>query len=653
MPPRTDAHTEPEVDTVIVNYNFSIITTALLVILLFTYVRWPRLPIPRTRYFLVLLYAQIAAIVLDAQANWFDLHFLSYSVPFLYCINTLYFLLYLFRAYLFLGHTLSLLDVIGPKTRWLVTAGRCVFAALALAVLSSCFTGAFFSVDAARGFRTGPLYPLTQVWSYVLLLAGLAAILVYQKRLRDFEAVSMVIAYGILMLGYVIRRVVPHTVAMNSFFMLASVVLYIALENANLYLEQRTQAFTYLSFEKVIEDRIYKGKPYWICAAVIRNYREVRQIYGGEQTDNALTEIGRFLRRSLRRMTVFYGRSGRFVLLGRDGSSADAVRRVIRERFARPWQAKNTQVYLDLVYGEMDPSLRLTDAGNAVECVRHLLEEADADLNVAEFRLDQSMMEQINRGFSVRKALRAALETGGVEVYLQPLVDAATGRTVAAEALARIEDPELGVIPPGEFISIAEKNGSISTLGEQVFEKVCRFISEHDLDALGVRFINVNLSPIQCMDPALLTTFDAILRRWSVSTDRIHLEITEESLIEEDVLRSRMEAMVSRGFSFVLDDYGNGYANQFQMREFPFSGVKLDLRIVRAHFRRPDVLLPRMIGTFAELGLSVTAEGVESAEMAEELRGMGCTYLQGYHYARPLPREEFLRYAAEGQERAR
>ena len=238
--------------------------------------------------------------------------------------------------------------------------------------------------------------------------------------------------------------------------------------------------------------------------------------------------------------------------------------------------------------------------------------------------------------------MNAALSENRVQVYLQPIVDAVSGKTVAAEALARIEDPVIGLVMPGEFIPIAERNGSISQLGEQMFSKVCHLIRDHDLDGQKLQFINVNLSPIQCMDRKLPLFFDEIREKAGVPADRIHLEITEEALGDEELLKSQMEELIRRGFSFVLDDYGSGYANLFRMEEYPFSGIKLDMKIVWNYFQKPTPVLPSTVKTFSSMKIAITAEGVENKEMMESLCGMGCTYLQGFYFSKPVPAETFF-----------
>jgi EAL domain-containing protein (putative c-di-GMP-specific phosphodiesterase class I) len=196
-------------------------------------------------------------------------------------------------------------------------------------------------------------------------------------------------------------------------------------------------------------------------------------------------------------------------------------------------------------------------------------------------------------------------------------------------------------VPPKAFIGIAERNGKIIEMGEQVFEKTCRFIHEHDLISSGIEWINVNLSPIQFLRDDLADRFAEIARKYNVDPGIVHLEITEESMIDDIFLQKQMAAMTEKGFKFALDDYGTGYSNLNRLKRCPFSNIKLDMSVVWDYCRAPDEILPTMIKAFKQMNFEITAEGIENEQMAEAMKGIGCDYLQGYYYSKPLPMMDY------------
>ena len=120
------------------------------------------------------------------------------------------------------------------------------------------------------------------------------------------------------------------------------------------------------------------------------------------------------------------------------------------------------------------------------------------------------------------------------------------------------------------------------------------------------------------------------------------MEITEEALIDEQLIDKQISLLTTNGFKFVLDDYGTGYSNISRLRKTPFINIKLDMSIVWDYCKNPDYLLPSEISAFRKSGFEITAEGIENEEMAKTMYELGCTYLQGYYFSKPLPLDEFL-----------
>ena len=227
------------------------------------------------------------------------------------------------------------------------------------------------------------------------------------------------------------------------------------------------------------------------------------------------------------------------------------------------------------------------------------------------------------------------------------MVSAKTGELIGAEALARLRDETGKLIPPSEFIPLAEKNGQISPLSDQVLTKVCSFMQHDTMKLLGMQFINVNVSAVQFQDRDLSSHISEILDEHGISPASIHLEITEETMVEQSILREQMVRLQDAGFRFALDDYGSGYSNMLRVTRFPFADIKLDMELVRSHCEHPDSLLPTIVEVFKDRGFFITAEGIEDEHMAEIMRKIGCDFMQGYYYSPPIPMDAFIeKYSA-------
>ena len=629
------------------NMSFSLITAAMLSILLGYYAVYPRLPFVLNRFYVSLAVLEMITLISDIISTTMDMNHEAFPSWLLVFFNLLYFLLFVTRSYATYAYTTAMIGSKRKLPRPYIWTGWIFLVVTWVVMLSSIFTGSIFTID-QNGYHSGPLYPFLYVQLYLFLIMGLVVLIHFRREISNTYFYGMIGCYAILIVGAFCRYLFPHILLMDTFYMLAIMVLYLTIHNVDLYRESRTMLFDYQAFEQVVREHHNFGIWYSLIGIMNCNYKEMRQVYGGDQMDRVLSQIGKYLRETFTNSTVFYERSGCFLILT---GGREASQKVLSETFPKavsrlnePWDTADARLYLNYVFGHMNTDLVIHSVDLELESIRNILEAgANGEID-RDFVVDQKMIEGILREFAVKKALRHALLQEEIQVYLQPIIEAKTGKVVGAEALSRLKDPKLGIIPPGEFIPLAERSGSIIQIGEQVLRKTCRFLKDNRDSLQDLEYININLSPIQCMDHDLASTFEQVPKSYGVAPEKLHLEITEESMVDPEVLKGQMDLLGTLGYSFALDDYGSGYANQFRIKTFPFSGIKLDMKIVWAHFREPDTILPNAVSTFLDRGLTVTAEGVETKEMAEELTKMGCTYLQGFYYSKPLPMEEFLEF---------
>ena len=323
----------------------------------------------------------------------------------------------------------------------------------------------------------------------------------------------------------------------------------------------------------------------------------------------------------------------------------DKIAAALEKRFSEPWKTEAGELLLTISVLRADTELHGVSADSLINTVLISLDEAGQNTQEAGKRSLSDSMQAISEKLDVRRCLEKALERNTLEVFLQPIVDSATGRRITAEALVRLRDDQGKTIRPDLFINLAEQEGYIIRLGEQVLAKVCEFIRNHDIDAMGIRWINVNLSPNQFVSRDIPKRFRMILAEYGVPIDRIHLELTEQSMIDFSLMQDQIHELHDSGFEFALDDYGSGYSNLTRVRQYPFSNIKIDMEVVRNYYRDKDPILPALLQAFKKMSFSITAEGIETEEMAEALREIGCDYFQGYYFSRPLPMEEFLQLA--------
>jgi diguanylate cyclase (GGDEF)-like protein len=231
--------------------------------------------------------------------------------------------------------------------------------------------------------------------------------------------------------------------------------------------------------------------------------------------------------------------------------------------------------------------------------------------------------------------LRRALIEEELEVYFQPINDARTGAVRSFEALARWRHPERGMIAPAEFIPLAEQTGLIVPLGEWILRAACREAA-HWPDEVGV---SVNLSALQFKAPALTATIHNALKDTRLAAGRLELEITESVLLDgtNDNL-SILRDFHALGVKIALDDFGTGYSSLSYLRSFPFDKLKIDQSFIRNSDVRDGQEIVKAIANLGQtLGITTTAEGVETEDQLARMVEYGCTEAQGYLFSRPVP----------------
>ncbi len=229
-------------------------------------------------------------------------------------------------------------------------------------------------------------------------------------------------------------------------------------------------------------------------------------------------------------------------------------------------------------------------------------------------------------------------------VYYQPQYNHSTGMLVGAEALVRWNHPQKGMISPGRFIPIFEKNGFITTLDLYVFEKVARFLHRSMKENFSIVPISVNFSKNDIFSMNFVETLEEIRNRYGVPSKYLRIEITESVLVGNNTaVNEILGRLHAAGYVVEMDDFGSGYSSLNVLKDLDFDIIKLDMLFLenRGKNSRGGMILSSVVNMAKWLHIPVIAEGVETAEQADFLRSIGCNYIQGYLYSKPLPEVDY------------
>ena len=336
--------------------------------------------------------------------------------------------------------------------------------------------------------------------------------------------------------------------------------------------------------------------------------------------------------------------------LSRSESAARVATRIL-ETLSRPLKIDEREY---VVTGSMGIALYPDDGGD----VDVLLRNADIAMYAAKedgrnnYRFfSEEMNSRMMERLAMESDLRKALEQDELVLHYQPQVESQTGKVVAFEALVRWNHPERGLVPPFDFIGIAEETGLIIPLGEWVMRAACEeAMSWHQAGYPAMR-ISVNVASQQLTQSDLVATVEKVLKTTGMDGGFLELELTESSLMSDvETTTQTLWNLKDIGLSLSVDDFGTGYSSMNYLKRFPLDALKIDQSFVRDLNEDPnDAAIARAVIALAKaLDLSTVAEGVEDEEQLTYLRALGCDFIQGYYFSRPMPADKIVEFL-EGQ----
>ncbi len=272
------------------------------------------------------------------------------------------------------------------------------------------------------------------------------------------------------------------------------------------------------------------------------------------------------------------------------------------------------------------------------------------DMKIAQY--DESMRQRLVRNQEIVFEMEKALKSQQFEVWFQPQYNHSTGAMIGAEALVRWRHPEKGLIPPNDFIPIFEQNGFVYALDQFVWHKTCQYLRKWRDEGKDPQPISVNISRYDVLCPDVVSVLTEIVRKNQIPEALLHLEITESAFSEStDRIIGVVQELIDLGFVVEIDDFGSGYSSLNTLKDVPAQIVKLDMRFFdRSHdSQRSGNVVESVVRMAKWLNMSVIAEGVETKVQADFLRSIGCNYIQGYLYARPMPADQYEVYLTESK----
>ena len=384
------------------------------------------------------------------------------------------------------------------------------------------------------------------------------------------------------------------------------------------------------------------GQNYYLICSDIVNFKLINDVFGVAAGDRLLCGIADMYRR-------YVGEGGicghldadRFAcLLEFDDVFTEQMFISANEEINRLQNAKNVAVKWG-IYSVGNQNVTVEQmCDRALLAARSIKEQ----YGVYYAAYDDKLRDELLRQQAIIDSMETALKEGQFLVYLQPKYRIWDETLAGAEALVRWKHPEWGFQSPAEFIPLFEKNGFITKLDQFVWDKTCFYLRKWDEEGYPPIPVSVNVSRADIYHADIADIMMRTVTKYGLTPSRLHLEITESAYTEDPgQIIETVRHLRELGFVIEMDDFGSGYSSLNMLNQMPIDILKLDMKFIQSETAKPthQGILRFIMGLARSMHLSVVAEGVETKKQLECLREIGCDYVQGYYFARPMPEGEF------------
>ncbi len=526
---------------------------------------------------------------------------------------------------------------------------------VACLIISNPFTNIIFSFENGVLNKTTIANSLYFFATFYVLL-GFAYILIYRKTLKTGSILVLCSSIPLGTLAVFVKHFFPRSLVEIFCNAVVLMIISMTIQNPEKNVDSVTNLRKYRAYASDIKTDFINNNHHKLILINIANYDSIRSLLGYDSTNELLRTIADKLsvcnKTNKARAELYYLDRGKFRVVVNEYNIAKA------EKLA---EDINTALQQLIAINKIEITL------DAFVCVAKLPEDIidykslmafgndfhERVEKTGEVHLASELFKQRNFHLmnEMENIIENAFKNNSFTVYYQPIYSVEKKRFVSAEALLRLIDEEHGFVPPNLFIPVAEKTGAIHKIGDIVLENVCKFISSDEFKKLGLDYIEINLSVVQCMQRGLADNILATIKKYGISPDKINLEITETAAnYSQNILIENMTKLISAGVSFSLDDFGTGYSNMARLASLPLKIVKLDKTFVdNSNKPKLHIFLKGTIKMLKDMDMEIVVEGIETEQMVETFSNLNCDFIQGYYYSKPIPQPEFVKFIEEAK----
>lgn len=495
-------------------------------------------------------------------------------------------------------------------------------------------------------YKYGPGVLVTYLGAVSLILGNLLLLYRYREKINPRRGRAVTLWMGLWLVSALIQFLDARILVVGFASAIGMVALYLQFENPELNMDWMSGLFNQSAFMQYCSQLYSKEIPF-VAVAVFLDPDSGHELKEDNLEKATLDKFSCFL--TVPDSLAFRMAEDEVLLLFENEQTAEAGIRFLQEHTEWSYVVDAGSIRCSqLLY---IPDTHLAKNGRELlEIIEYAERRNRKHLQSSFVQIDAELAEEMRRERRMEQQILDAIEQDRIVVYYQPIYSTEEQQFTSAEALVRILDENGKILPPADFIQIAEENGTILEIGRIVFEKVCRFFKENHLEQYGIHYIEVNLSVVQCAYEQLAVEFISIMEKYELSPCYINLEITESASIQaKKTLLDNMKCLLNYGVQFSLDDFGTGQSNLNYIVDMPVSIVKFDRHMTYSYFEngKARYVMDAAMHMIHGMELEIVSEGIETEKQFRIMEGLGINYIQGYYFSRPLPEQDFIELIAQ------
>ena len=518
-----------------------------------------------------------------------------------------------------------------------------------LLVIFNIFVHKVFYFDENNIYHHGPLCLYLYIEAFGYILFSLFYFIKKRKNFPLYQVITIVSYCIIIFISVLIQFTIPNIRIINLILAIAVLISYMALENPAKYEDKDMKLYNKDAFIIKAKDLFYSKSPFYLMKFNFANLEYFGDFLGDNTYSELTKNISDFFMSIFSKYDIYkYNEDTLLIFLSDDLEERNNEIVEIQKRFNSPFKCGQTELTVSFTFNVYNVP---HDASNLEELLRlfdNILVNAIA-LETDDEKNIQPIIGNTLKETEIIAILDKAIEENGFELYFQPIYNVSKHKFTSAEALVRLKKANYlsGDLEPEIFIPFAEKYGMISQIGRIIFNQFCNFLVKNKPWNYGIEYININLSPIQAIQPQFMQEYLQIMQNYKISPQYVNFEIINSSSpLQNQAILENMKALKKHNINFFLDSYGKSSKNIISIPQFPFYAVKIDRQMIWSlnSDEKSKIILRETISMIKNLGMDVVAEGIESHEQAIELIKMGCNFLQGFYYSDPLPVPDFMQF---------